>query len=523
MAPGWLAGIGYPDARVVELGAGVPQDGESEVRLVVETGDLIRIAEVAMIGGDPLGLTDNLDGALAIGEPLDRRAIDNQVAEIRRAYQQAGYDQVSIRAVPSRLEDGSGRVEINIDPGMQRRLEEVRFTGTRHIDPRYLRTGLDLEVGDLLDVFEVDESASDIANFAPVERVQVSTMPSGSGRSIVEFDVYEKPRWTVELGAGWDSERGAEVRTGVRDDNLFGRGVSANLRLRANDDEKVAMLYGSLPPLPGGKVSLGGNIGYTERDDEEPYLDSPALYRQFETLASMELLYEASPATTLKPYLRYTYTRREYENPEIFYIPLTIVTVGGAVFHDRFDNPFDPRRGYGLVADLGWSTSYLGSDVDTLRAAPSASLALEPWRGWTWVQTLRMGVAEPLLGSELDEEVRFFAGGQGSIRGFDFESVGPWVESQGVVSPDGGGALFILNEELRTPLWKSLRGAMFVDTGQVWESWSAADWQLSTAVGLGLRWSTPVGLVWGDVAWPVSNVGISSRDVKYYFGIGRPF
>jgi PAS domain S-box-containing protein len=523
MVSNLLAGSGYPDARGVELAAGEPQDGVSEVRLVVDTGVMVRIAEVAVEGHDPLGATDRRGEALAIGAPLDRRAIDNEIAEIRRVYQTSGYDQVSIRANLERLADGSGLVEIQIDPGFQRRLEEVRFRGTRHIDPRYLRTGLDLAEGELLDVFTVDESAIDIANFAPVERVQVTTIPSGSAGSIVEFDVYEKPRWTVELGAGWDSERGFEARTGLRDDNLFGRGVSANLRLRANDEEKVALLYGSLPPLPGGEISLGGNIGYAERNDEEPYYDSVALYREFETLASMELLYEVSPPTTLKPYLRYTYTRREYENPGLIYIPLTIMTVGGAVFHDRFDNPFDPRSGYSFVTDLGWSTSYLGSDVDTVQASASGSLAVSPGPGWTWVQTLRLGVAEPLLGSELDDEVRFYAGGQGSIRGFDFESVGPGVETEYGIAPEGGGALFILNEELRTPLWKSLRGAVFVDTGQIWESWSVADWKLSTSVGLGLRWSTPVGLIWADAAWPVANVGISSRDPKFYFGIGRPF
>jgi translocation and assembly module TamA len=153
----------------------------------------------------------------------------------------------------------------------------------------------------------------------------------------------------------------------------------------------------------------------------------------------------------------------------------------------------------------------------------SGSLAASPWTGWTWVQTVRFGAAEPLRGTVLDPTVRFFAGGQGSIRGFDFESVGPGFETSEGSVPLGGGALFILNEELRTPLWKSLRGALFVDTGQVWPSWDDAGWQLSTSVGLGLRWSTPVGLVWGDVAWPVANVGISSRDPKFYFGIGRPF
>jgi outer membrane protein assembly factor BamA len=429
-----------------------------------------------------------------------------------------------VRAELERLADGGGRVEIHIEPGVQRRLEGVRFTGTRHVDPRFLRRGLDLEEGELLDVFEVDESAIKIANFAPVERVQVSTVPSGSGGSVVEFDVYEKPRWTVELGAGWDSERGFEGRTGLRDDNLFGRGISANLRLRWSDIEQVALLYGSLPPLPGGRTTIGTTLSYSEANQEavDPYTGAVTPYREFESQASLDLNYELTPQSTLKPYVRYTRTRWDFAEDD-YDQEVATVTLGGAAFLDRFDNPFDPRKGYSLVGDVGWSSSYFGSELDTLRAMLSGSLAVSLGPSWTWVQTARIGAQEPLRGTMLDPTILFKAGGQGSIRGFDFESVGPGIETDYGPVPLGGGALFILNEELRTPLWKSLRGAVFVDTGQIWESWSVADWRLSTSVGLGLRWSTPVGLIWADAAWPVANVGLSSRDPKFYFGIGRPF
>jgi outer membrane translocation and assembly module TamA len=40
---------------------------------------------------------------------------------------------------------------------------------------------------------------------------------------------------------------------------------------------------------------------------------------------------------------------------------------------------------------------------------------------------------------------------------------------------------------------------------------------------VGVRWSTPIGPLWADVAWPVADVGISSKKMKFYLGIGRPF
>ena len=89
--------------------------------------------------------------------------------------------------------------------------------------------------------------------------------------------------------------------------------------------------------------------------------------------------------------------------------------------------------------------------------------------------------------------------------------------------PPGGGALFILNEEIRIPVWNALRLAVFADIGQVWESWREADTHFSVGVGVGVRWSTPIGPLWADVAWPVANIGISSDKPKFYLGIGRPF
>jgi outer membrane translocation and assembly module TamA len=83
--------------------------------------------------------------------------------------------------------------------------------------------------------------------------------------------------------------------------------------------------------------------------------------------------------------------------------------------------------------------------------------------------------------------------------------------------------MFILNQEIRAPVQQALRIAVFADIGQLWDSWADANGELSVGAGLGIRWSTPIGLVWGDVAWPVVNPGISSKTPKFYLGIGRPF
>jgi translocation and assembly module TamA len=342
---------------------------------------------------------------------------------------------------------------------------------------------------------------------------------------MVEIIVTEKPRWLAEVGVGWNSDTGVEGRIGLGDENLFGRGVGLNLRARWNQVEKVTLLYGSFPARPGSRLSFLATAGYME--GESP--TAPDIFDQYETTGSIEGTYQIRPGTWARAYYRHTRTRVFEREEPIFGDPIDITTTVGTVglqyILDRFDNPFDPRRGWGFTGDVGWSSSYFGSDLQTLRTVVTASGAIAPpVRGSTWVQSMRLGDARGIEGTNLDPQLRFLAGGQGSIRGFDRNSVGPSLTGAGGNPvPLGGGALFILNEELRFALWKSLRAAVFADIGQVWESWSDAEGHLSVGAGVGVRWSTPIGLVWGDVAWPVANQGISSDGPKFYFGIGRPF
>ena len=45
---------------------------------------------------------------------------------------------------------------------------------------------------------------------------------------------------------------------------------------------------------------------------------------------------------------------------------------------------------------------------------------------------------------------------------------------------------------------------------------------LSVGAGLGIRWGTPVGPLWADVAWPIANRG-TNEGARFSFGIGRTF
>ncbi len=519
-----LAMEGFPDAHLEDVWV----DAEGEVHLVhlrIIPGEPVILGGVVVDGDDPLGIaTDGIPG-LVSGVPVDRGDIDRALGRVRSRYRAAGYSEIVVDSQFSETDGGELVLTVNLDPGRQRTLRQVHVTGLRHIRESVILNGLEVEPEDTVTPEGVDQSAIDTAFFAPVDQASLRTIEAGPNQVDLEIDITEKPRWTVEAGAGWSTERGARLQFGFRDEGLLGRGAGVSLRGQWEQTQQSATLYLSLPPLPGGRWSSVANIGWYDGDSRE----NRERFTEQRIGGGAETTYSIGRSMSVRGYLQFTETEQDVKDPEddpFDFFPITTreAILGTQLRIDRLDNPFDPRSGWLTAMDLSHNTPELGSDFDDLRMVLTGSSALAPLAGWTWAQTLRLGAATAFGESRLASVRRFYAGGQASVRGFDLDSIGPYeIDNDGNPNPTGGGALLVLNEELRVPVWRSLRLAVFADVGQVWETWSDASFEFSVGAGFGFRFSTPVGPLWADVAWPVANPNVSSPGPKYYVGIGTPF
>ena len=115
-----------------------------------------------------------------------------------------------------------------------------------------------------------------------------------------------------------------------------------------------------------------------------------------------------------------------------------------------------------------------------------------------------VGATEVSDFSKLPSSLRFFAGGDNSIRGFDYESLGPENDLEEVI---GGRYLAVGSVEYEHMFVKNWGAAIFTDFGNAFNSWSDP---IEYSVGVGIRWRSPVGLIRVDIA-----NGISDEDKPF--------
>jgi len=187
----------------------------------------------------------------------------------------------------------------------------------------------------------------------------------------------------------------------------------------------------------------------------------------------------------------------------------------GLITWDRRDHVFDPRHGSYLSLDLQGGGGPLGGDFDYVRVLPDARIygSFGDGNELTLSARLRAGELWPASGNPDDSAVvtRFYAGGSVSMRGFADRRLSPLLlvppppgtpNATHVTVPIGGNGLVDGSFEARYSLTPSLRLAAFVDVGQVTHARiEPGDLpHVLWAVGVGIRWLTPVGPIRLDLA-----------------------
>jgi outer membrane protein insertion porin family len=486
-----------------------------EILIGVYEGDRWTVDSVTFAGNEDLteGELRELVG-LTEGEPFravrlerDRRAILDEYA--RRSYLDARVVQSVVRDDELRTAAVSYSI-VERDRAVIASIDVVGDNKTRQF---VVERELTFEPGEHFDFEKIGESQANIYRTGLFSSVWIEADPADTG--LVQKDVIvrvgERHSGEYDLTAAYAAIDGFEVSGGVLNRNL--QGQATTLGLRGTYGERLREIRASVgdPWFLGRRVSAEGSARYVWENTES--------YTAERTGAGFILSKELNLRWTIEGGYQFerTLVLKVADDADDVGTNYTTDILLASVFDSR-DDILSASRGSYLRAEVDLASSKLGGTNDFLRVQLDYRGYVSLGGNLRAAFGLRSGLVTP-TGDAKDVPVseRFLAGGEGSVRGFPRDSLGPLDEDD---QPTGGRVLAVARTELRFPIWRALGGVIFGDAGQVYdlpEGFRVED--MAVGAGLGLRYGTRLGVLRLDVAIPASEDG----KPQWYFAVGQAF
>lgn len=413
--------------------------------------------------------------------------------EIRRWYYDRGFPDVRVRLVPEAAPPAGGRrvvaVTARINPGPAVTLGAIRFTGNEHTRESVLRRLVELSPGDPLNPVALDNAQARMSRLGVFSDLELRYDPATGTQRDAIFHFTEGRRREVNLLMGYGSYE--QLRGGVEMNhyNVLGRAHTSSLKLvQSMKGSQGEHLY-SVPEIFGTTIDGSARLFGLRREEL-------SFVRQ-EFGANVSLLWPLGAHNSLTT--GYTFRQLRTTNNELATsgeddVQTNAASVDVGWMRDRRDNPLTPRHGYKLFAHVEEASRYLGGQVDYQRLLLDASYHT----GWGRNRWIHVGFTHAIIttfGSDDDRDlpvnVRYFPGGDGSIRGYRRGEAAPRAANGQFI---GAKTYLQLNLELEQALTKRFSVVAFVDA--LGTAAELADYPFAErlySAGLGLRYNTLIG------------------------------
>ena len=424
----------------------------------------------------------------AVGDVLDHGAYEETKRSIERYAAEHGYlgGEFVARRFTVDVAERSAGVELVYRPGRRFRFGPLHIEGAR-LDRSLIERLSGYREGEHYDAEGMLELSQRLSQSGYFERVDVIPRVGQPEDDTIPVDVLLTPRkrHAMTAGAGITTDEGPRLRLGYED-------------RRATLDGHRWMLRGAASLL---RRSLDGEyrIPLADPGSEWLSLDVRVLREHTETSRSDEArLGLAQTRSRWDDWLETRFVSLTYDD---FTVGRThgvarLITPGVRLATNRYDDGRWPTGGYRLHLELRGSHQAIGSDVSFLRASGSIGWVHALASGGRWLARTEVGVMAVDGFDSLPPSQRFFTGGDRTVRGYEFASLGPVDETGTVV---GGRMLAVGSIEYEHPLMDRWSGAVFVDAGNAFDP-GYRDTGVKTGVGLGVRWQSPIGVMQLDVA-----------------------
>jgi outer membrane protein insertion porin family len=468
------------------------------IHLVLEEGERTTIEGINLFGNQQFP-DSVLKTVIRInpGRPLMAKEIDESQTALLHFYAEAGFIDAEVTVnVKTAEQSHRAVVDFQILENRVSRLNRVICDGLVKTRLPIVLREMQVDSGAVIQYSKLLETQKRLYLTGLFDYVFVKPGPVGPDTASmrdIRIEVKEHPYGEFNISSGYGSEDKVRTRIEIAQKNI--RGTSRNIGLHTwlSFIQRGVMVSATDPWLFNQPVNA--DLNFSIEFKNEPGYD---LYRSGgQGILGKRL----SEFVKIRLMLRQDFSRFS----RVKTMPddqgrANIRSIKGSVTYDARDNLFDTKRG-----------TYFEFSYELARAVFEKRLIFHRYEGEYKIfrsfgsAVIGTGISFGWMNttaavSDIPLNERYYAGGQGSVRGFGYKKIGP-LNSRGI--PTGGLIKIVWRVgELRYPLVRSLRGAIFCDAGNCWEKeLPVGRLHLRSSAGLGLRFHFFLGVVRMDYAW----------------------
>ena len=511
--PASLEPFGYYSARA-SIVLEIPVPDEFIVHVDINPGPPVILADVNVsIAGPGQAETSLVD--LARNFPLKKgdiplhRVYEEARQNLETRARELGYLDAAYTTHEIRIDEtaASARIVLILETGEKYYFSTVTIAGTSDYPDTFLRRYIPFSEGDVFSQAKLDEAQRQLNNSERFREVTIMPEKELAYDHKIPVNVLltPLPRQSIKPGVGYGTDTGARFSTHYRNINLFHRGHELNSNLYIAEHLQGLSTNYIIPGRQDIRTFTSLQLSF-QREDIPTYISS---------FVALELDQTNSFSLTRQGTVYVRFQQEDFtignQNSISRYV------LPGIRFSETtYDNLARPTRGFRYAFDLRGTHNLLGSTTQLLQLIAEGNHVLSlPWRLSVLTGT-RMGItffSDPL--QELPPSLRFFAGGDQSVRGYAYQSLGPSDSSGQVV---GGKHLLTGHIDIQRAILDDWAVSVFYNAGNAFDSFK--DVKLFQAVGMGVHYYTPVGALNLFVARQIQK---EDPEYRIHFTVGFEF
>ena len=504
-----LEPFGYYKSEVAVTEA--PGEGTLRIDVEVSPGTPVSVdsVDVRVVGpGASEKILSGLVRAFPLkkGDVLRQDMYEKAREQLRNSALDLGYlgADFSAHTISVSLARNAAEIELVLETGPQYRFGAVSFLGTPSYPDPFLRRYLAFKKGDVFSTKKIGETQLNLRNADRFKDIAIEADRSRAEDHLIPVDIKlaPSPAKRLRAGVGYTTDTGPRLTLQYKDVNVLGRGHEFNTEITIADQLQAYAANYIIPDARDVKSQTVFSFKL-QREDVTTYTTN-ALTVQAEKARSLE---KGTLASVFLAALKENSTAGDETTNTFSLYP------GARFSRQAYDDLKRPTKGYHVQAEVRGTHQALGSYTGFLQSIFEGGYLLPlPGRFSVYSRFKAAGTLQNRSAEDMPIPLRFFAGGDRSVRGYSYQSLGPKDDNGNVV---GGKNLFVGSVQVERAIGTIFGILAFYDTGNAFNNFSQMD--LAQGAGVGVRCYTPVGPIEIDLA---RQIGENNPSYRVHLSIG---